>query len=214
MPAVTASDIRYRTFAGVTNAVLRAQAAKYPACSVEFKDGYEFRASPSEAYVNLSGGYGKADGFRLLASHEFPKDMGITFGAKYRTWGLNPPVYCAHLLRRFQLKGGKTLKRTLVCAEEAFSLARNVETVVNCSGFGFGDPNVFPIRGQFAPLWSLFGNRFNLALQFPKVVADEYPLSQVKLVSCRTPVTAILCKKMQMAHGLLSFRDRWVVVPL
>lgn len=145
---MTPSEIQRSEFCRVTNAVLRSQVAEDPACGVDFKDGYDFIASPSESHINLSGGYGKADGFRLLASHELPKDMGITFGAKYRTWGLNPPVYCAFLLRRFQLRGGKTLKRTLVSAEEAFSLSKNVKTVVNCSGFGFGDPNMFPLRGE------------------------------------------------------------------
>lgn len=33
-------------------------------------------------------------------------------------------------------------------AEEAFSLLKDVDTVINCSGYGFGDPNVVITRGQ------------------------------------------------------------------
>lgn len=127
---------------------MKALAQEEPACGVEFMNGYDFIAAPSDHYVNLTGGYGEAEGLVVLARHEFPKDMGINFGSKYRTWSLNSPVYCAYLLRKFRLRGGKTLKTTLMCAEEAFSLADNVDTVVNCSGFGFGDPDVFPIRGK------------------------------------------------------------------
>lgn len=148
MPATTPVERQHQEFARVTYAVMKAQAQEEPACGVEFMDGYDFIASPSDDYVNLRGGYGDAEGMTLLPRHEFPKDMGINFGSKYRTWSLNSPVYCAFLLRKFQLRGGKTLKATLMTAEEAFSLVPNVDTVVNCSGFGFGDPDVFPIRGQ------------------------------------------------------------------
>lgn len=113
-------------------------------------DGYDFLACPSEAYTQLRGGYGDAEGLQVLAKDELPKGMNVTFGTRYRTWSLNSPVYCAYLLRKFRLRGGKTLKRTLTCAEEAFSVASNVDMVVNCSGFGFGDPDVFPIRGKLS----------------------------------------------------------------
>jgi len=150
MPATTAVEKQHQEFAKVTYEVMKAQAQQEPACGVEFMDGFDFLASPSADYVNLGGGYGDAEGMTVLARHEFPKYMGINFGSKYRTWSLNSPVYCAFLLRRFRLRGGKTLKATLMTPEEAFSLLPNasIDTVVNCSGFGFGDPDVFPIRGQ------------------------------------------------------------------
>ena len=39
------------------------------------------------------------------------------------------------------------LKKDLLRPEEAFSLAEDVDIVVNCSGSGFGDPAYYPIRG-------------------------------------------------------------------
>ncbi|KAH8884944.1 FAD dependent oxidoreductase superfamily [Thozetella sp. PMI_491] len=148
MPAETFSEIQHEKFSRVTYDMLLKQACEDPACGVEFMDGYDFLAKPSEAYKKLKGGYGTSPGFKLLSESEFPPGMGITFGTRYRTWSLNSPVYCAYLLRRFRLKGGLVLKKTLFSVEEAFSLASNVPVVVNCSGFGFGDPMVYPIRGQ------------------------------------------------------------------
>ncbi|KIW15518.1 hypothetical protein PV08_05564 [Exophiala spinifera] len=147
-PATSALEIQQQELSKVTDAVLRSQATSEPACGVVFMDGYDYLSCPSEAYTHLRGGYGDAEGLQVLPKQELPKGTNITFGTRYRTWSLNPPVYCAYLLRKFQLRGGKTLRRSLTCAEEAFSLASNVDTVVNCSGFGFGDPAFFPIRGQ------------------------------------------------------------------
>lgn len=128
--------------------MLAKQAATEPACGVKFGDGYDFLADPSDAYLQLKGGYGDREGFRLLEKHELPAHLGITFGCTYRRWCLNPPVYCAYLLRKFVIRGGKLLKKTLLFLEEGFSLAPAVNVVVNCSGYGFGDPNVYPVRGK------------------------------------------------------------------
>lgn len=148
IPAVTPAEIQHQALSRVTNRVLARQAAIEPACGVIFMDGYDFVAAPSDAYKQLKGGYGQSEGFTLLEKDNFPVDMDITFGARYKTWSLNSPVYCGYLLRKFLLRGGKTLKRTLMRAEEAFSLAPSVSIVINCSGFGFGDPNTFPSRGK------------------------------------------------------------------
>lgn len=141
--------MQHQAWANMTHTAMKAIAQEEPASGVEFMDGYDFISSPSDLYVNLAGGYGEAEGLIKLTEKDFPKGMGITFGSKYRTWSLNSPVYCAYLLRKFQLRGGKTLKTTLMTAEEAFFLADKVDTVVNCSGFGFGDRDAFPIRGKF-----------------------------------------------------------------
>jgi D-amino-acid oxidase len=152
MPAETPQEIQYATFSKVTDEVLKIQAEEDPACGVKFMPGYDFLANPSDAYRQLKGSYSDAPGFTLLGQDELPKGMGITFGTRYETWCLNSPVYCAYLLRKFRLRNGATLKRTLLSVEEAFSLAKNVRVVVNCSGFGFGDPDVFPLRGMSSVL--------------------------------------------------------------
>lgn len=73
---------------------------------------------------------------------------GVKWGVRYDTFVINSPVYCAHMLRGFVLKGGETREYTLASPQEAFYLAENVRTVVNCSGVGIGDPESFIIRGM------------------------------------------------------------------
>lgn len=148
MPADTPAEFQHEKFQRITYNVLQRQLQEDPACGVEFMNGYDFLAKPSDAYIQHRGGYGTAEGFRRLSKDELPVGMGITFGAQYKTWCLNSPVYCNYLLRKFRLRGGRVLKKTLVSVDEAFSISPNVDVVVNCSGFGFGDPDVFPIRGK------------------------------------------------------------------
>jgi D-amino-acid oxidase len=120
-----------------------------PSSGVQLYDGYEYFEKPTEAYTQLKGGYSEIEGFRVLEKDELPP--GMTFGTKYRTWCVNPPVYLAYLLRKLVLAGAKQVRYELANADEAFHLAGpgvEVDTVINCSGFGFySDPAMFPIRG-------------------------------------------------------------------
>jgi hypothetical protein len=90
------------------------------------------------------------DEFRQLRSRQDGEDglpEGVKWGVRYKTFVVNSPVYCAHLLRRFVLKGGRTMTYDLADLNEAFYLGENVKTVVNCSGMGINDPRSFIIRG-------------------------------------------------------------------
>jgi hypothetical protein len=100
------------------------------------------------------------EGFRLLGADELP--AGASWGCLYDTWCVNPMVYCAWLVRRFALAGGKIRRHEVAAddiadaAEAAVSLAygdgpdaaTDDVVVVNCSGVGFNDPAVFITRGQ------------------------------------------------------------------
>ncbi|KAF4992721.1 hypothetical protein FDECE_13627 [Fusarium decemcellulare] len=145
-PCTTPRQIRDRKLEQVTWNVFRAQSKIYPEAGIEFMDAFDYLEDPSEEYLKLQGGYTEAEGFQLLQPHELQPN--IKFGSKYQAWCLNPPVYCAFLLRRFVLRGGKTMRLKLSSLAEAASLAPSVQVVVNCSGVGFGDPDVFPVRGQ------------------------------------------------------------------
>ncbi|KAJ2966136.1 hypothetical protein NQ176_g10289 [Zarea fungicola] len=72
----------------------------------------------------------------------------IHLGFEYDTFCVNPPVYCANLLRSFIVRGGKCVERHLHSEWEAYDIAANVGLVVNASGMGFGDSKCFPTRGQ------------------------------------------------------------------
>ncbi|KAJ6079107.1 hypothetical protein N7467_008860 [Penicillium canescens] len=124
-------------------------AADEPGSGVAFIRGVEHLEAPPAEYLDrqsVENVYSHLDGFRALSGGEVPD--GVVWGVEYGTYVVNSPVYCAHLLRKFVLGGGEVKKFELVNLMEAFSLARGVRTVVNCSGVGIGDPRAFIIRGQ------------------------------------------------------------------
>lgn len=114
---------------------------------VKLMDGFEYFDVPSDAYLKLEGRYSQIDGFRILEASQLP--TGVELGVTYKTWCLNSPVYLAWLERRLVLGGVQFIERNLVDLMEAFSIANDIEdsVLINCSGIGFSDRNVYPTRG-------------------------------------------------------------------
>lgn len=106
--------------------------------------GPEYTSQDAESFTEETG----LSGYRKYGKDELPP--GVRLGFEYDTYCINAPLYSSHLLRKFILRGGKTLKRDLKSEWEAFTLAENVQLVVNASGMGFGDAKSFPIRGWSA----------------------------------------------------------------
>lgn len=127
---------------------MKREAAEEPAAGIKFLLGVEHLEVPSPEYLDeqsVRNAYSHLKDFRFLSSDEVPE--GVKWGVHYGTYVINSPVYCAHMLRKFIVKGGTTKQYTLAHPREAFALASNVTTVVNCSGLGFGDPKSFIIKG-------------------------------------------------------------------
>lgn len=128
-------------------------------------DGFEYLEAPEGGYLDREGvedayGGGYLEGFGELSPSNTGGGKGglpdgVKWGVRYKSFVINSPVYCAYLLRRFVLRGGRTREYTLADPREAFHLAENVKTVVNCSGMGFGDPKSFIIRGACTPYTNL-----------------------------------------------------------
>jgi D-amino-acid oxidase len=123
-----------------------------PAAGITFMKGIEYLESPPPEYRALNNDTASALGltdFRLLNPKELPEK--VTWGCEYKTWCVNPMVYCSFLLRKFVHRGGKIVKRDLGDLLEAFALKVNngacATAVINCSGVGFNDPDVYIIRG-------------------------------------------------------------------
>ncbi|KAL6915388.1 hypothetical protein FSHL1_006829 [Fusarium sambucinum] len=122
---------------------------------VEFMPGEEFFESPTPEYVEVAKDVSQSvynhlkSSFKIFSSSELSV-MGdsLELGFCYRTYSLNSPVYAAFLLRRLQNRGARVIQYTLSSLEEVFSIEDSVSVVINCSGIGFGDAKVFPIRGQ------------------------------------------------------------------
>lgn len=112
--------------------------------------GIEYLEAPSADYQQQDAQSFQYEtglsGYRKYSANELPP--GVRLGYEYETYCINSPLYCGNLLRKFIIQGGRTLNRGIKSEWEAYSLAPNVKLVVNASGTGFGDPKVFPIRGQ------------------------------------------------------------------
>ncbi|CAK7198550.1 hypothetical protein SEUCBS139899_001213 [Sporothrix eucalyptigena] len=135
--------------------------AKFPEAGITFMPGIEYLETPGPEYTQLGDvdiqsklGLHDADldlGFRVLDAKTDNFPAGVTWGCAYRTWCVNPMVYCSFLLRRFVAAGGKIAKRELRAPQELLAPgpAGGFGLVVNCSGNGFGDdPHMFITRGQ------------------------------------------------------------------
>ncbi|KAJ5980673.1 hypothetical protein N7481_007971 [Penicillium waksmanii] len=149
VPGSSPQVLREANQAERTYEYLKRVAADEPAAGIKFVKGVEHLEAPPAEYSDpqsLRNVYASMDGFRRLTRDELP--VGVKWGVEYGTWVINSPVYCAHMLRKFIVKGGQTKQYKLANVKEAFSLAQNIRTVVNCSGLGFEDPESFIIRGQ------------------------------------------------------------------
>ncbi|KAI1455730.1 FAD dependent oxidoreductase [Annulohypoxylon moriforme] len=153
VPPTTPSEEREHAMSLRTFEHMRAVQARYPEAGITFMKGIEYLEAPNDAYLALSEERAKTElgmrGFRLLGKGELPE--GVKWGCEYDTWCVNPMVYCAFLLRRIAILGGKVLRREVRDPREIFAWsfeAGPVDVLVNASGIGFGDENVFITRGQ------------------------------------------------------------------
>ncbi|KAI1334131.1 FAD dependent oxidoreductase [Xylariaceae sp. FL0016] len=130
---------------------MRSLYVRHPEAGITFMKGIEYLEAPDETYRTLTDERARAlglEGFRTLGESEVPE--GVKYGCEYDTWCVNPMVYCAFMLRKFVFRGGRVLKRDLRDPAEAFDFKDQgkVDILVNASGNGFGDENMFITRGQ------------------------------------------------------------------
>ncbi|KAI1498192.1 FAD dependent oxidoreductase [Biscogniauxia marginata] len=153
VPPSNAVEAREHGMSLTTFAHMRTVATANPEAGITFMKGIEYLEAPGTVYSALTAETARRDlgmeGFRLLRGEELPE--GVTWGCEYDTWCVNPMVYCGFLLRRFVFLGGKIIKKEVRDPVEAWNiedLSAPVDALVNASGNGFGDPNVFITRGQ------------------------------------------------------------------
>ena len=150
IPATTAQLRREANWLKETVTEMGTQCETKPWIGLTRTMGIELLESPDDGYQKQDAnsffqetGLGR---YRKWSESELPKN--VVLGFEYETYCVNTPVYCQALLRRFILRGGKTLKSDLKSEWEAFGIHSNVVLVINASGTGFGDPKYFPTRGK------------------------------------------------------------------
>ncbi|KAI1486279.1 FAD dependent oxidoreductase [Biscogniauxia mediterranea] len=153
VPPTDAAEAREHAMSLATFAHMRATAAASPEAGITFMKGVEYLEAPGPAYRALTEDGARRDlgmqAFRMLRPDEMPP--GVAWGCEYDTWCVNPMVYCGFMLRRFVFQGGRVVKRELRDPVEVWDmedLGAPVDILVNASGNGFGDPNMFITRGQ------------------------------------------------------------------
>ncbi|KAI5864876.1 FAD dependent oxidoreductase [Durotheca rogersii] len=160
VPPTDAATRREHGFARRTFARVRGVRARHPEAGVTLLRGVEYleAGALAPAYRDLTEARARDEagpdglgmrGFRLLPPAELPP--GVAWGCEYDTWCVNPMVYCAWMLRRFALRGGRAVRRAVRDPREVLAWRLEggpVDAVVNASGQGFGDERVFVTRGQ------------------------------------------------------------------
>lgn len=122
--------------------------------------GVEYLAKPDAAYKALVSSSPRDNEASFLQEHGLSgfrklEDLpeGIEVGFEYDTYCVNSPIYCAALLRKFLLGGGRTVSVGLGSEWDVWNLLEKeggkVKLVVNASGMGFGDEKSYFIRGMF-----------------------------------------------------------------
>jgi hypothetical protein len=145
------AEAREHEMARTTYRHMEATLARHSGSGITFMPGIEYLEAPPPVCRNLNPEKAKQFGleeFALVPQNELPKNVKL--GYRYKTWCVNPMVYCAFLLRQFTYGGGRIKRIDLQNPQEVFSLPETgkVKLVVNCSGSGFGDPAFFPTRGK------------------------------------------------------------------
>lgn len=151
IPASTLQLKREAEWLKMTVNELKQHLEAEPFVGITALQGIEYLEAPDDAYRSQTKESFESEtgliGYKKLEGSQIPKDVSLAFS--YPTYCINAPLYCQSLLRKFLVRGGKTLLRNIRSEQEAFSLASNVKVVVNASGIGFGDAKCFPTRGMF-----------------------------------------------------------------
>lgn len=150
IPATTPQLQREAKWLKETTAEFQRQIKEDPWVGITHTTGVELLDAPDEGYRNQNEKSFREEtglgGYRKWEASELPE--GVTLGYEYETYCVNSPLYCQSLLRKFILRGGKTLQADLHSEWEVFGLQENILLVINASGTGFGDSKYFPTRGM------------------------------------------------------------------
>ncbi|KAJ3109648.1 hypothetical protein HDU97_003124 [Phlyctochytrium planicorne] len=125
--------------------------AHYPPAGIMHLPGFQFWNEVPENFVDpwysrITPGYS--------AVHDGQLPPGKKFGITYETVTINSPKYLLWLFHQFKANGGKYVNRNLTSIEDAYTIQKRTDCVVNCCGIGaltlggVVDTKVYPTRGQ------------------------------------------------------------------
>jgi len=122
-----------------------------PQSSIQFIEGVDYLENQGIYGVDAKGFYEGIEGMEQIPNNELPN--GVEFGAKYKTWVLNSPLYIQYLQRKLIFRYGVEFIKAELVSLKQVSQAYPNSVIVNASGLGLQynggyDPKSFVIRGQ------------------------------------------------------------------
>lgn len=151
-PSKNEYELRDSKFTRGTYNRFKKLAVEHPETSIKFITGVDYLEFDNKLYENLSAGYTEVvDDFEVIPKNKLPK--GIKFGAKYKTFSVNPHKYMEFMLNSLNIKQSiKLIQRQVYSLKQVSELFPN-SIIVNCTGNGLlfsgdHDANCFSIRGQ------------------------------------------------------------------
>ncbi|KAI0203452.1 nucleotide-binding domain-containing protein [Astrocystis sublimbata] len=150
--APDSQEAREHEMALLTWEAMRSLHDRHPEAGITFLKAYDYFDAPGPIENTLTEERARNElgmkEFRFHTKEELPE--GVKVGYEYQTWCINPMVYCAFLLRRFAYRGGKIVRKEIRDPQEVFEM-RDLgpcDVLINASGIGFGDNDVFITTGQ------------------------------------------------------------------
>lgn len=150
-PSHTEKDHEDAMLTRVTYDYFKKVAVEEPGSSVKWIEGIDLLEKKGIYGLSAKGYYEDIDLLKELPRDQLPN--GVEFGASYKTWVLNSPLYIQHLMRKLTFEHGVTFTRAEIISLKQVAQAYPGHVVVNASGTGLQweggyDPDSFEIRGQ------------------------------------------------------------------
>jgi glycine/D-amino acid oxidase-like deaminating enzyme len=150
-PSHTEKDYEDAMLTRVTYEYFKQLAVEEPESTVKWLEGVDFLEDKGIYGLNSKGYYEGIEDLKAVPKNQWPK--GVAFGASYKTWVLNSPLYIQFLVRKLTFKYGVIFTRAELISLKQVSQAYPGHTVINASGTGLQwdggyDADCFQIRGQ------------------------------------------------------------------
>ncbi|QPG77342.1 hypothetical protein FOA43_004751 [Brettanomyces nanus] len=151
-PSKTIEEFRDSQLTRSTYRFFKRLAVEHPESSVKWVQGTDYLEYSDPLYTAIGKGYADGiDEFRVLKRSELPEN--VVFGATYKTWCINAPVYLDFLENQLRMKYGLKLIQEEVKSLKQVSLKYPGSLIINCTGMGLQwdgtwDPKCYAIRGQ------------------------------------------------------------------
>lgn len=148
-PSHTEKEFEDSRLTRVTYEYFKKLSVEEPESTVRWIEGIDYLEDQGIYGMKAKGYYEDLVALKQLT--DLPE--GIQFGASYKTWVLNSPMYIEYLLRKLTFKYGVTFTRAELISLKQVSQAYPGHIVVNASGTGLQweggyDKDCFLIRGQ------------------------------------------------------------------